>query len=352
MKKYFLLILITISILFMSCNPDGPGIFYKISIEQQLSDSDLAGRSVYKVVELNAVTYVLSGGVVFKESGSDWNEISSPENMSQAVSLEVSGSVLYCVYNHKDTDNSTLYSATGSSWTANGSFTNVAGGLTLVASNSTLFVVERNSSTSYTINNLAKSAQINVTNFVRGAANNGTLDYILASPEINNYLSPEIVSYDGSGPTFAAITVTGGDLLDAFTEDSEIALGGIYTVGTDIYITTRDGFVMKGTDILSGMFNINTEALDNEKLGAMDKATISGSDYLLIGSNGGYYEMLLSGTTIVTPTAATTGNTDYVSVDLYREIVYSIKDDSAGGFFIGTNNGLWHSSDTYNLDLK
>lgn len=352
MNKYLLLIAAAISLLFISCNPDGPGIFYKISIEQKLSDSDLAERSVYKVVELGDDFYVLSGGVVFKKSGSDWKSLSTPEDMLQAVSLEVINSNLYCVYAHKDNDNSTLYSGTGSSWTKSTSFENSENSLTVVASSENLFIVERIEDHKYRIHNLAQSEYIDVKNFVIGAAYDGSsYDYILSSPVINEYSTPEIVRYDGS--SFSTLSVTAGDLATAINDQT--ALGGIYADGATIYISTKTGFVMKGTVMSTGISNINGDALDNKKLGPMDIVSINGSNYLLIGSNGGYYEMLMPSGTITTPTSSTTGGTDYISVDLYKEIVFSIREDESvgsDGFFIGTSNGLWNSSTKSDLDLK
>ena len=348
MKKYFSLILTAISLLIISCNPDGPGIFYKISVEPPLSNSSLSEKSIYKVVNDGTKTYVLAGGAVYKESGSDWDKISAPSGENQAVSLEELSGTLYCVY--ADDNNSTLYSGDGTSWTIEALFTNISGSLTLVASSNTVFVIERISSTQYKIHNLAKTAQIDVTNFVRGAAYDGaTFDYLLASPEINKFSAPQIVSYDSTGPTFAAISVTGGDLTTAITDQT--ALGDIYATGATIYITTKNGFVMKGTAVADGIDNVNSTALDNLKLGAMDIVDVSGTDYLLIGSNGGFYEMELPGGTPVTPTSATIGSTEYLSVDLNTELVFSIMEDGPNGFYIGTNNGLWYS-DTNKLDLK
>ena len=359
MKKYFILILVTTLLLLISCNPDGPGIFYKISVEPPLSSSSLNEKSVYKVVSDGTDTYVLAGGVVYKKNGSDWDNVSTPSGELQAVSLEELSGTLYCVY--ADSSNSTLYSGDVSSWTEfNTSTTDVAGGLTLVASSQSLFIVERILSTQYRIHNLALSQYIDVSNFVRGAASDeegSPTDYILASSEINGYsppnfdIHPEIVKYDGTN--FSIFPVTGGDLKTAI--DEKTALGGIYADGTNIYITTKTGYVMSGLDttVATGINNVNTTALENSKLGPLGIVDISGTDYLLIGSDGGFFEMDLSSETPApaTPTEATIGVTEYFSVDLYTEVVHSILADGSDGFYIGTSNGLWYS-DLDKLNLK
>ena len=105
------------------------------------------------------------------------------------------------------------------------------------------------------------------------------------------------------------------------------------------------------TAVATGIVNINAAALENSKLGPLEIVDIWGANYLLIGSNGGFYEMELSTKLIVTPTSATIGDTEYISVDLYTEVVHSILADGSAGFYIGTSNGLWYS-DLNKLNLK
>jgi len=347
MKKYILILITLIPLLLMSCNPDGIGIFYKISVEPHLSNSALSEKSVYKVVELAGTKYVLASGTVYKKNGSDWDAIKTPSGEIQAVSLEQLGAALYCVY--ADNNNSSLYSGDGSSWTIDSNFTNVSGGLSLVSSGINIFVTEHISDTLYKIHNLAHSANIDVSNFVRGAANDGAgVDYIIASAEINGYSAPEIVSFNGA---FSTVAVTTGDLATAITDKT--ALGGILGDGTDIYITTKSGYLLSGLDtsVTTAINTVNTSALSNKKLGDMEIVTIGASLYLLIASNGGFYEMALPGGTPVSPTSATIGSTVYESVDLYTELVHSIFSDAANEFYIGSSNGLWYS-DTTELTIK
>ena len=345
-------------LMLISCNSEGIGIFYKISVEPPLSTSALSEKRIYKIVDLAGVTYVLAGGVIYKENGSEWDRVTTPSVEIQAVSLESFGGDLYCVY--AGNDNSTLYMGDGSSWsTFNASTTDIPGGLTLVKSSQNLFIVERISTTQYRINNLALNTSIDVTNFVRGAAYDGTtFDYLMASPEINGFATPEIVSYDSTGPTFATVTVTGGDLFKALT--AQTALGSIFGDGTNIYITTKTGFLMSGlnTAVDTGIDNVNATALantygDTAEFGSMEIITI-GIDYLLMGSDTGYFEMDLSGGTPTPPTAVTVrGDTVYEAIDLYQDMVFSILEDPStpGNFYIGTENGLWYSNSA-GFDLK
>ncbi|MCK5196802.1 MAG: hypothetical protein KAR21_00540, partial [Spirochaetales bacterium] len=167
MKKYFLILLAAVLLMLISCNSEGIGIFYKISIEQPLSNSPLEEKSIYKAADLAGVTYVIAGGKLYR--GPNWDPVSVPSGELNAVSLEAFSGTLYCVY--ADDNNSTLYSGNGSSWSQfNGATTDAAGGLSLVRSSQNLFIVERISSTQYVINNFALTQSISVSNFVRGAA--------------------------------------------------------------------------------------------------------------------------------------------------------------------------------------
>ena len=78
-----------------------------------------------------------------------------------------------------------------------------------------------------------------------------------------------------------------------------------------------------------------------------------GDDYLIIGSDTGFFEMNLPAGVPVSPTVATVrGDTVYESVELYVEMVFTVLADGVSdNFYIGTENGLWYS-DLNGLDLK
>ena len=349
MKKYIIILTTLVSLLFMSCNPDGIGIFYKISVEPALSTSALSEKSVYKIVELSGTKYVLAGGTVYKENGSDWAALATPSGETQAVSLLSDGTTIFTVY--ADNSNSSLYELSGSTWitATNTASLNNSNDLILIEGNSSYFFICEETTpghyniSSYTTatNTLTDVTSSDITLPVIDGAYDGTNYYLISS----NYTgSSEIYTTNGTSNINAISgTTTGFD----YTK----ALGGIIANGSDLYISNRSGILNKSVDGTTWTA-VNTTALANTKLGDMAIVDIGGTNYLLIASNGGFYEMNLSGGTPVSPTAATIGSTVYESVNLYTELVYSIFSSSAANtFYIGSSNGLWYS-DTNELTIK
>ncbi|MFP4268830.1 MAG: hypothetical protein ACLFQW_12605, partial [Spirochaetaceae bacterium] len=62
------LIILSLSTLgfILSCNADGPGIFYSIDRQVKLNDSDISELQVRQVLEVGERVYARTGGIVWE----------------------------------------------------------------------------------------------------------------------------------------------------------------------------------------------------------------------------------------------------------------------------------------------
>ncbi len=354
MKKYIIILIALIPLFFMSCNPDGIGIFYKISVEPHLSSSALSEKSVYKIVELSGTKYVLAGGTVYKENGSDWDALKAPSGEIQAVSLASTSTTIYSVY--ADNSNSTMYQLSGTSWAQAAGTSGIADSndltlITIDGLNTALFVnIETSTVGVYNISSYDGGTLTDITGGnsismpVVSAAYDGTTDYYIVSSNTTNATSAVIYTTNALSTNITVTTPTNG---------IDEGIGAIIYYSSNLYTSAKDGKLYKSIENPSSLNwgAVNASALSNKRLGNMEIIDIGGTNYLLIASNGGFYEMNLSGGTPVSPTIATIGSTVYKSVDLYTEIVFSIFSSAANKFYIGSSNGLWYS-DTNELTIK
>ena len=338
----------------MSCNPDGIGIFYKISVEPHLSDSALSEKSVYKIVELGGIKYVLAGGTVYKQNGSDWDSLKAPSGEIQAVSLASTSTIIYSVY--ADNSNSTMYQLSGTEWVQATGTSGIADSndmtlITIDGLNTALFVnIETSTVGVYNISSYDGGTLTDITGGnsismpIISAAYDGSTDYYLVSSNTTNSTSAVIYTTDALGTNITVTTPATGIVA---------GIGAIVYYSPNLYASAKDGKLYKSIEIPGSLdWNaVNSTALSNTKLGDMDIVDIGGINYLLIASNGGFYEMNLPSGTPVSPTPATIGSTVYESVNLYTELVFSIFSSAANSFYIGSSNGLWYS-DTSKLEIR
>lgn len=358
MKKYFLILLAAVLLMLISCNSEGIGIFYKISIEQPLSESALNEKCVYKIVSDVTDTYVLAGGAIYKENGTEWDKIPAPTGEIQAVSLGQLGTKIYSVY--ADDSNSSMYEMIfgATSWiSATGSTIQDSNDLIIsdsVNTSSYLFVCREIVVGNYeiyayngtTVQNITGTA--NITMPIISATYDGSDDHYLVSSNTTNLIGDAVIYTTDDNPALTDI-----DLVSVPGIAS--AIGSILYENTTLYAAGKDGTIYSSDESVGAgslvWTSVNSTALDQLKLGPMEIVDIGGTDYLLIGSDGGFFEMELPSGTPVTPTSATIGATEYLSVDIYKEVVHTILSANSNTFFIGTSNGLWYS-DTTELNLK
>ncbi|MFP4490384.1 MAG: hypothetical protein ACLFNZ_02825, partial [Spirochaetaceae bacterium] len=108
------LIILSLSTLgfILSCNADGPGIFYSIDRQVKLNDSDISELKVRQVLEVGERVYARTGGIVWEydSNDEDWKKIAD----SKAGSLTNDGTDLYALFYTEDLTESSLKKHGGS----------------------------------------------------------------------------------------------------------------------------------------------------------------------------------------------------------------------------------------------
>ncbi len=352
MKKYIIILITLITLFLVSCNPDGIGIFYQISVEPQLSKSTLSEKSVYKIVNDGTTNYVLAGGAIYK--GSSLDIIAAPPDKPdiQAFSIASISTDIYSVY--VDNEIFTMYKLNDKVWEA-------PAGTFPIENHSDLTLIQVDNN----INNIFLSVEVTIGSYklylyngsdftnltgeaiitmpIVSATYDGSNYYLVSSNKTNNFGNAVLYSTNGIS-TVDTTTVPG----------PSVAIGSIlYYSPTLLFITGKDGILYSSNESVgpaSLAWTAVNDALPNTNLGPMDIVTIANTDYLLIGSDNGFYEMTLPSGSPAIPTI-TIGETPLNTIPLGEEIVQCILSDSPN-YWIGSSNGLWYGGNTTKIDLK
>ncbi len=338
---------------FVSCNPNGAGIFYSISTEVKINNSVLSDKAVYKIVYANSKLYVLAGRAVYYHDGSTWKKIAAPSGKPYAVSLAAIGSIVLAVYEDDSVSPlaDSLYSldGNGTTWSeAPGtSAISDSDGIQLVTvdHDSSIVFVSVQTATgvsptyhiySYKANTLTPLTSTDISLPLAGAAVLSGPTYFLAASESTG--NSALYSTNGNS-TLAPITPTGfstSKTIGGISEDSGTAT---------LYLSTKDGYLYSSTNGTAWTLKNSTALTDGTgtgaQLGDMTEVTFNSVNYLIIAGNTGYYEWnLASGT----PAAPTVTAADFSTYDLSKEMVYSLLSTSADSLYLGSAQGLWESS--------
>ena len=171
-----------------------------------------------------------------------------------------------------------------------------------------------------------------VTENVFDGASNGTSDFLLNQDTLfgTDFAIPPLTAQT---PNFD-ISVSG--------DFSGIALDG----SNDFYISTSSGQIYISSDNGVNWTLVNTISDDIPTENSLQVVTVELTEYLLIGTNNGYYEMEI-GTTIISRPSATVSVLDFETSypELATELVYEVyqsADGVAGDYFyLATSKGLW-----------
>ncbi len=342
---------------FVSCNPNGAGIFYSISTEVKINNSVLSDKAVYKIVYANSKLYVLAGRAVYYHDGSTWKKIAAPSGKPYAVSLAAIGSTVLAVYEDDSVSPlaDSLYSldGNGTTWSeaAGTSAVSDSDGIQLVSvdHDSSIVFVSVQTATgvsptyhiySYDGSTLTSLTSTDITLPLAGAAvlSGSPNTYYLAASEATG--NSDLYSTDGTLSNWIDITSS-----DNFPSSKTI--GGISEdSGTaTLYLSTKDGYLYSSTDGTAWTLKNSTALTDTAgngaHLGDMAEVNYNSGNYLIIAGNNGYYEWnLASGT----PAAPTVTAADFSTYDLSKEMVYSLLSTSADSLYLGSAQGLWESS--------
>lgn len=341
-KALFIAIVLIIVLLFAGCNADGVGIFYTVSKEVKLSGSDLSGLFIRSFASDGTSTYAGAGPSVWKDTGSSWKNITPSGKGAEPTIASFGTSIFVPLYDESDsTREKSVWEYDGSGWSKTGLAADTGITMMILDTDGTYdFVVISDDNSTYSVYYTPDFTTLTaVTNMsaldypVFDAAYNGT-GYVLIGGD-----SSTGTAFSGDGTTMA----TAAGLPSA-------GFGGVAEDGTDFFITAKNGSVYESTDDGANWSVVGT-APDNysgETPELFDLEVVTfGSNYLVIGADEGYYEMALSGTSIIRPSATIASGIDIESsyATLAEGYVRTFYTDGTDGLFLmGTETGVWENS--------
>ncbi len=315
--------LVVLTALFSTgCNQDGVGIYYAISQEEKQLTSKISELPVHQVVEANGTVYVLTGRTIWEQNGDSWDDIGG----GYAYEMVSYNTDVYAFFNYDDNDmdEGEIKSWNGSSWAsiytidADADLFNIDGAYALeVGGGGTTDSVRT------TVDFSTYTTESNFTDDVFDGTFNGTDYYLISKNSI--YSGTPLGTLDThagvSGKEYKAITASGTD---------------IYLISSDntIYLWNGSSWDSKGS--------VGDDVVD----GSLAVVNIDTLDYLIIGTENGYYEMEVGSSTVVGPTQTAATSTPEAFAanypDLAQALVYEVYPSATSGvFYLATQNGLW-----------
>ncbi len=330
MKRIILFTLITLSFLIVSCNPDGIGIFFQVSEEVDLNDSNISSSQIFKVLETGGDVYTLAGYSVWKKSSANWSDISGSNYMISI--FEYSGS-LYSVVNNdlNSFSQGKIMSYDGTSWNLVNEY------------NSNINILDFDG-------NYILNKRTSLGNTVGSTTNPS------AAISINESLTENI--FDGASFGSTDLLISSDNLygtaigsLSTMTINPDTAVSGYYRgiasdSGGNFYLSSSSGQIYSSSDNGS-TWTLILDISEEPVSGSLGVVTLNSKEYLIIGTGNAYLEMNITDSgSIVTP-AETISTADFTATypDLANELIFKVyqsADGIAGNYFyLATSTGLW-----------
>lgn len=330
MKKYILYLTIVLIMILASCNSEGTGIFFQISQEVAQITSEISELSVRQVVEVGSNVYALTGRQVWLQNGNSWKNVGKNNFIYDIV--EYSG-VLYGNINndddHLDDGKIMSYNPGTNSWTLV-DIDNYGTEITLFEANDNYVLLKETNDILTSNSDLDDASFISSTlsgMLILDGASNGTIDILISENNIyeNSFGAPmteQLLIGDATG-VFRAITVD---------------------TSNNFYLSTISGEIFKSDTTGRNWLSEGSISTNIPTKGALEVVNI-GDEFLIIGTNNGYYEMnITSAGSIVGPTE-TTSNSEFDTSypELADGLVHEVYASSAEAnvFYLATANGLW-----------
>jgi len=309
------------------CNQDGVGIFYTISQEEKQITSKISEVSVYQVVEVGSTIYALGGRTVWQQSGDNWNSLGG----GYAYNIVEDSGTLYAFFNNDDEnlDDGQIRRLSGG-WTTVDDFSDDGklvdignGAYALTLSGGTLHI-------SNSLTDLSQTTSVGSVSIV-GGTNVGGMTY-------SHYLITDSSVYGSDGTNLSTPI--------AFTNLSSTDKTGDFAAitddGTNLYLITTTGQVFSSTDGSNWTYRNSVGESVDVDFGAASYVTIDGTDYLIIGTFNGYYQMALDGTITESPDGYAASYPELAEALVYQ--VYQAP--SNNDIYLATQNGLWKRTDS------
>ncbi len=324
MKKYIILMLVAITLILGSCNSDGNGIFFQISQEVKQITSEISELPVHQVVEVDSTVYARTGSKVWVKSASKWTDVSKGNHIYNIVEYNSS---LYGNINNDDVNlnGGKIMSYDGSSWSL---VTDYATDITLFEADDNYILLEGTTDILSSTSDLSSfvSSTLSGMNILDGAYN-GTIGILISKNKI----------YESAfGVAMTEQTLIG----DATGELRGITID---TTNNFFYIINSSGDLYKSDVNGQNWVSVNSISEHISYNGALGNDIIDLTEYLIIGTDNGYYEMEIGTTTISKPSATTSVlDFDTSYPELATELVFEVYPSStANEFYLATSKGLW-----------
>jgi hypothetical protein len=348
-----LLILLLLPVVLLSCNRSGMGIFYSISEEQPLADTDLDNTLSVTGFAEAGTQYVMSAGTLFSRSMTEsvWtNTVDMPTGLTVCVSLVTFSSDLYAVFADVTGVTTGLYtSPTGTvAWTEISVTDNRLTALT--ATTTALYLTEMVDSATYITRESQDGADFSTTLTLDGQYTSVTDSATFAA---SAWLLSGTNIYKGS-PGLPASYVN-----LASTPETVAGYGGLMASSLvsppALFVSNAEGTVYASSDGINWGSATIVDSDDNPvPLFDMAEISVAGTPVVLVGAEDGYYDIVFEGGafittfTPVTPGSEAAGSysssdSNYLVVDLRRSVVrFFYVDVAESTIFAGTSgNGLW-----------
>ena len=353
MRKF--LILLLLPVIFASCNRSGMGIFYSISEEQPLSDTDLDNTLSATGFAKAGTQYILSAGTLFSRPASEsiWtNTVDMPEGLGVCVSLEAFGTNLYAVFADLVGSTTGLFTSPSGTiaWTEIPVTTNRLTALT--ATTSALYLTERLDSATFVTRESQDGADFSTILSLDGQYTAVTDSAQFAG---STWLLSGANIYRGTtGISTSYAKVAGGP-------ETVSGYGGIMASDfvSALFVSNSEGTVYATPDGAAWHHATPIVDADDTPVPLFDMAEIRvvGTPVIIVGAEDGYYDIIFEGGvftstfTLVLPGSDAAGafsssDSNYLVVDLRRSVVrfffVDVINPDESTIFAGTSgNGLW-----------
>jgi len=360
--------LLIAALLTFSCVQNPSGLFYSLQYETGISDGPLDNKlTVGGMTSRGGNYFIASGNFMYRAvnaaSATEWTA-STPVTGDSCYKL-IDLDEIYAIFFNTETLDYKLYKAdtsaiaTGITWSA----INIAAIPTdesivdIAESGSRIFLY-----TEKTVAGVAgNDKRYSVYSTAASSLADGTV--LVPEPNISSISSYGEFDIDFDGTNYWLIS--GNKLFSgssrAMTENTAAAavtdrikgavFGGVICIGTDIYLSTEEGVLLKYTTA-AGWTDL-TPATAYESLFDFKRVTIAADsiDVLLLGSAQGYYELDLNAAAPAfnSPKTAETNLTtkvQFASIEMSNDILRDFYVDSSTGrvFALGYSAGLWKNS--------
>ncbi|NCN04593.1 MAG: hypothetical protein GW949_03070 [Spirochaetales bacterium] len=333
MKSYLptALILLLILIFSASCSYGPTGIFAGIEVERKIVEIDtgLPGNTVQRLVT-DGTNAVLSNGQIFKRDtlpAVTWKKIDPPSGYIGSVDVGMNATDIFTVFYNASGTGAYSRAVGGTSW----SEVTLAAGYEaqgVLTAGSTVYFVAREDDGQWAV-----------------LSNVGVL-----VPNFGNLESFPVSAID-TGSGILVLTKTkihlSTDPINTVLEIADRDFYGISNSGTDVFLTTNEGYIyqtdntLAAPTLIGSQIQIDSTPVPLRGIYAVDNNT------LYVGTEGkGYYKVTDASTTPVITRATTRTLSNLLDTSVYASTVSGFAAAPSGLYMMAPGNGLWYGNTT------